>query len=49
MKKFRCWYIAKRYGWIFFEKEFVSKKAALEYCESRTDFPGSSIVEEAEE
>lgn len=46
MKKFKCWYLAERIGWISFEKEFKNEEEALAYCESKTNFIGSSIVEE---
>jgi hypothetical protein len=44
MKKYKCWYLTWL-GWISFEMEFKSKKDAIKYCESKTDFKGSSIVE----
>ena len=47
MKLFRCWYLTKTIGWLYFEKEFNSKEDAIAYCESKTEFKGSSIVEEA--
>ena len=46
MKKYMCWYLVKRIGWVVFEKEFGNEEEALKYCESKTDFKGSSIVEE---
>ena len=47
MKLFKCWYLVEKIGWLYFEKEFNSKEDALAYCESKTEFKGSSIVEEA--
>lgn len=47
MKKFKCWYLNNNVGWIYFEKEFNNEQEAINYCESKTDHKGSSIVEEA--
>ncbi len=48
MKKFRCWYLNKNVGWVVFEKEFNNKQEAINYCESKTDYKNSIIVEEVE-
>ena len=45
MKKFNCWYLVEK-GWLCFEMQFESEKQALEYCETKADFKGTSIVEE---
>ena len=49
MKKFKCWYLNKTVGWVYFEKEFETEGQALKYCEEKTTFKGSSIVEEIQE
>lgn len=46
MKNFRCWYLKERIGWLCFEMQFESKQKAIDYCEMKTDYKGSSIVEE---
>lgn len=47
MKKlFKCWYLKDGIGWIVFEKLFTSMAEARRYCEKKTDYKGSSIVEE---
>ena len=48
MKLFRCWILTYVSGWVCFEEYFEDEKAALAYCESETEFKGSSIVEEVE-
>lgn len=47
--KFKCWYLSKKVGWVIFEKDFSSEAEATEYCEAKTDFKGSSIVEMIED
>lgn len=49
MKLFRCWYLTHKIGWLCFEKAFKNQKEATEYCETKTDFKGSAIVEQIEE
>ncbi len=46
MKKFKCWILSSKYGWLVFEKDFASQEEALRYCESKAEFKKTSIVEE---
>lgn len=45
MKVFKCW-ILTDYGWNVFTDSFDNEKQAYEYCESKTKYKGTSIVEE---